>query len=489
MSLGPRRGARPAPAAAPADPRGAGVGRAADAAALDVGQLRPDGRGQPAPPGAGRLALVRRLAIRVRASRRQSSSIARRRSTSRPRAGGRSRWDEIVAGSDGEGDGDRYRACASAFAVGRDGSAVAGQVFVHAAVAGPGGPRGGSRGGDRPDRTIEPVPRPPDRSARLLLLVALSAGCSRTSPSRHDDRPIPADRVLDFATLYAQNCAGCHGADGQFGPAPPLNDPLFLAIVPDAVLSMIVDEGRPGTPMPAFSRRHGGPLTDEQVKAIADGIKPRWKADRSGPSPPAYARRPGAMRAAAGRSSRGRAPRATARKGAGARSKVGPIHDPAFLALISDQAIRRFVITGRRDLKMPDFAGKDGRPDDFQAPDPGGRRRPRRAPLRLEGRMIDHAPPDEHPPRRRNFFRWVTYGLGAAASAVVALAVRRLHPRREAEAGRLGRPRPRRRLRRGRDPARHLRQPAPPAVGRHGGAYRGLRPSRGRARVSSRSSP
>ena len=29
--------------------------------------------------------------------------------------------------------------------------------------------------------------------------------------------------------------------------------------------------------------------------------------------------------------------------------------------------------------------------------------------------------PVEHPPRRRNFFRWVTYGLGAAASAVVAL--------------------------------------------------------------------
>ena len=94
--------------------------------------------------------------------------------------------------------------------------------------------------------------------------------------------------MLDFATLYARNCAGCHGADGQFGPAPPLNDPLFLAIVPDPVLSMVVDEGRPGTPMPAFSRRHGGPLTDEQVRALAEGIKPRWKADRSGPSPPAY---------------------------------------------------------------------------------------------------------------------------------------------------------------------------------------------------------
>jgi len=31
------------------------------------------------------------------------------------------------------------------------------------------------------------------------------------------------------------------------------------------------------------------------------------------------------------------------------------------------------------------------------------------------------ANPPEHPPQRRNFFRWVTYGLGGLASAVVGL--------------------------------------------------------------------
>ena len=41
------------------------------------------------------------------------------------------------------------------------------------------------------------------------------------------------------------------------------------------------------------------------------------------------------------------------------------IHEPAFLALISNQALRRIIITGRSDLGMPNFAGKDGRPDDF----------------------------------------------------------------------------------------------------------------------------
>ena len=39
---------------------------------------------------------------------------------------------------------------------------------------------------------------------------------------------------------------------------------------------------------------------------------------------------------------------------------------PAFLALISDQALRRIIITGRPDLGMPTYAENDGRPSDFQ---------------------------------------------------------------------------------------------------------------------------
>ena len=42
------------------------------------------------------------------------------------------------------------------------------------------------------------------------------------------------------------------------------------------------------------------------------------------------------------------------------------INVPAFLALISDQALRRIIITGRPDLGMPNYAEHDGRPDDFQ---------------------------------------------------------------------------------------------------------------------------
>ena len=45
---------------------------------------------------------------------------------------------------------------------------------------------------------------------------------------------------------------------------------------------------------------------------------------------------------------------------------AGAINVPAFLTLYSDQALRRFVITGRPDLGMPDCTDRQGRPDEFK---------------------------------------------------------------------------------------------------------------------------
>lgn len=117
-------------------------------------------------------------------------------------------------------------------------------------------------------------------SAWPWLLVALPAvivtGCDFPGRPNPSDRPVPSDQVLSFEILFREQCAGCHGANGQFGPAPPLNDPLFLAIVPADRLLGTIRDGRPGTPMPAFTRSRGGPLADAQIKALADGLQPRW---------------------------------------------------------------------------------------------------------------------------------------------------------------------------------------------------------------------
>jgi cytochrome c oxidase cbb3-type subunit 3/ubiquinol-cytochrome c reductase cytochrome c subunit len=53
-------------------------------------------------------------------------------------------------------------------------------------------------------------------------------------------------------------------------------------------------------------------------------------------------------------------------KGTDPDERPGGINNPALLTLISNQALRRIVITGRHDLGMPNFAGDDGRSLDFQ---------------------------------------------------------------------------------------------------------------------------
>jgi cytochrome c oxidase cbb3-type subunit 3/ubiquinol-cytochrome c reductase cytochrome c subunit len=187
---------------------------------------------------------------------------------------------------------------------------------------------------------------------------------------------VPADQVKDFDALYSARCAGCHGADGKLGPAPPLNDPLFLAVVPDADLLHVVSEGRAVTtaqrsPMPAFARTRGGPLTDAQVKVLAEGIKKRWGPAASGGAPPHLS--PDGSEG--GNPDEGA--RVFARACAGCHGgqgeggehdgrPVGAINEPAFLALISDKALRRTAITGRPDLGMPAYDGTAGRPADFR---------------------------------------------------------------------------------------------------------------------------
>jgi len=46
--------------------------------------------------------------------------------------------------------------------------------------------------------------------------------------------------------------------------------------------------------------------------------------------------------------------------------QAGAINDRSFLALISDQELRRIVITGRADLGMPDYSDSDWRSPKFK---------------------------------------------------------------------------------------------------------------------------
>jgi len=202
------------------------------------------------------------------------------------------------------------------------------------------------------------------KAMRWLALLVLLSGCDASLPGKPDpaNKFVAPTKVLDFTTLYAKNCAGCHGKDGKMGPAPPLNDAVFLAIVPESELAMIIAGGRKGTEMPAFAKEQGGTLTAEQVQALAVGLRKKWgDAAVDKKAWPAYL-----APAEKGDVNRGQAvfTRICAKwhgeSGLG-NEKLGPIHDPAFLGLASEQMLRRIVITGRNDLGMPNCTEhKDG---------------------------------------------------------------------------------------------------------------------------------
>ena len=179
----------------------------------------------------------------------------------------------------------------------------------------------------------------------LLATLVLLIGCDlKSGQPNPDDRPKRPDQVLDFKVLFGQNCSGCHGAEAKLGPAPPLNDNLFLAIVSDVELKRIITEGRKNTLMPPFGQAHGGNLTPMQVQALVKGLRAEWggKPMVSGPVP-AYlesdARRKGAKpgnKEDGGKTFMMACAVCHGDDGKGGQV-AGPLNDPAFLALISDQ--------------------------------------------------------------------------------------------------------------------------------------------------------
>ncbi len=193
----------------------------------------------------------------------------------------------------------------------------------------------------------------------LCMATALLAGCD-DAPGRRaiDTDNVAPDKILAFDVLYRANCAGCHGPNGRGGAAFALANPTYVAIADAGVIRRVTADGIVGTPMPAFARRSGGMLTDEQIDAIVTGIRTRWTNPRAiaGIDLPPYADE------LPGDSGRGADVFATycaschGDGGRGARG-AGSIVDGAYLALVSDQGLRTTVIAGRPDLGAPDWRG------------------------------------------------------------------------------------------------------------------------------------
>ncbi|HUL32453.1 MAG TPA: c-type cytochrome [Candidatus Eisenbacteria bacterium] len=197
--------------------------------------------------------------------------------------------------------------------------------------------------------------------AQVSLLLSLGmlflSGCD-SAPGRpaQGAETLAPDQILQFDTLYSENCAGCHGKEGHGGAAIALGDPVYLAVVNEDIMRKVVTNGIKGTSMAAFGQSAGGMLTDKQIDVIVTQIRSRWAKPGilGGTNPPSY------LASTQGDAARGAIAYKTfceSCHGPDGRGtpKGSSITDGSFLALLTDQELRTMVIVGRPDRGAPDW--------------------------------------------------------------------------------------------------------------------------------------
>lgn len=206
------------------------------------------------------------------------------------------------------------------------------------------------------------------------VLVLATAGCmeapGKPKLSAQAQRP---EEVVDFPTLYKNNCAGCHGEQGRSGAAVSLSNGVYVAYAGEATMRRITAEGVHGTMMPAFASANGGTLTDKQVAVLAHGMVERWGkgTEVATQAYPLYASSTVGNPVAGEKFFGTFCARCHGSDGAGLTSRgegqsssgstqhlpraTGSIVDPSYLALLSDQSLRSTIIAGVPEEQMPDW--------------------------------------------------------------------------------------------------------------------------------------
>jgi mono/diheme cytochrome c family protein len=215
---------------------------------------------------------------------------------------------------------------------------------------------------------------PPSLNPLCALLISalciVASGCNRI-PGRPGPGPevVRPDQILDFATLYRQNCVACHGANGQHGASISLANPVYLALAGADNIRQTIAKGVPGKLMPPFAQSSGGMLTDQQVTILAQGILQNWSnpSTLAGQTPPPYAATltPDAahgQQAFTTFCASCHGPNGAGAPGDAKTGKLGSIVDPSYLALVSDQYLRSITIAGRPDEGMPDWRSDSTQP-------------------------------------------------------------------------------------------------------------------------------
>ena len=149
-------------------------------------------------------------------------------------------------------------------------------------------------------------------------------------------------------TLFAKNCATCHGEKGEGSDdGPSLNNKQFLSTTDDGTIFSVASSGVPNTQMPAWNQVHGGPLTDEDVRQVVTFIR-AWQPtapDVSTTVRPGDASRGQAIFDSTCYACHGKDGKGTARAPA--------LNDPAHLSQFDDAWYKDTIMKGRPAQGMP----------------------------------------------------------------------------------------------------------------------------------------
>ncbi|MDH5493113.1 MAG: c-type cytochrome [Myxococcales bacterium] len=154
------------------------------------------------------------------------------------------------------------------------------------------------------------------------------------------------------ARLYRTYCALCHGEEGEgyaSDDANALANENFLSIATTEFLETAIARGRPGTPMAAYAREWGGPLSETELNALVAFIE-AWRDE-----PPL------AVHDAEVRGESARAQALYGRRCASCHGDRGQgetamsLRNPIFLDSVSNGFLRHSIQKGRRGTPMPGF--------------------------------------------------------------------------------------------------------------------------------------
>jgi mono/diheme cytochrome c family protein len=182
----------------------------------------------------------------------------------------------------------------------------------------------------------------------LLMMLGFSIYWIGESARLADAKELSVvERVNRGRAIYQEQCAACHGAQGEGGVGPALNNRLLLKSTLDEVFFSVVRSGVPNTQMPAWSVDYGGPLTDEDVRDVVAFMR-AWEPAAPEISPVVF--EPSAERGAL--LFNGTCAVCHGDNGAGGKNAPA-LNDPERMNVLEDDWYRATIRNGRPAKGMP----------------------------------------------------------------------------------------------------------------------------------------